>query len=96
MSDIDQRRLIPEESHSTSVIVQRAGVSVRQLYYWEAVGLLAPRYQRFGGRWFRRYRQEDLERVLEIKAWLDLGYSLEAVRRMQRAAAQEGAGSAMP
>lgn len=77
MSDIERG------SYSTCEIQRRTGITPRQLYYWESRGLLAPGYENFGKRRFRRYSERELERLLEIKAWLELGYSLEAVRRMQ-------------
>jgi len=73
-----------ELSYGTSEIVQKTGVTFRQLYYWESLGLVTPAYQRFGQRHFRRYGKRELERLLEIKAWLDFGYSLEAVRKMKK------------
>lgn len=67
--------------YGTSEIAYKTRVSLRQLYYWESIGLLRPCYQRFGRRLFRRYGEKDLERLLEIRAWLDMGFSLEAVRK---------------
>lgn len=83
MSDINQnsQKEKPPPTYSTSEIVQKTGVTLRQLYYWESIGLVSPARQQFGQRSFRRYRQQELERLLEIKAWLEFGYSLEAVRK---------------
>ncbi len=83
MSDIEQECETNSTGYGTSEILEKTGVTTRQLYYWESLGLLNPEFQRFGKRQFRRFRQKDLERLLEIKAWLDFGYSLEAVRKMQ-------------
>jgi DNA-binding transcriptional MerR regulator len=83
MSDIRQndQQTASNATFSTSEIMRETGITVRQVYYWEMIGLIRPAYQSFGQRRFRRYGQRELERILEIRAWLDLGYSLEAVRR---------------
>lgn len=91
MSDIVQNEPTPERceapvpgTFSISEISLKTGVTPRQLYYWESIGLLSPAYLKFGLRHFRRYAQKDLEKLFEIKAWLEVGYTLEAVRKMQK------------
>lgn len=69
-------------NYGTSEILEKTGISLRQLYYWETEGFIKPAYQRCGRRLFRRYREEDLERIFEIKAWLDLGFSLAGARKL--------------
>jgi len=82
---------LDEEAHrsvsngySVSAVVKKTGITPRRLYYWESLGLVSPIHQQCGERQFRRYSQEDVTAVLEVKTWLEVGYSLEGVRRMKR------------
>lgn len=66
---------------STCTVVRESGISTRQLYYWEMIGLVRPRYETFGMRRFRRYTISDLNLVRRAKELLDEGFTLDAVRR---------------
>ncbi|MSR77442.1 MAG: MerR family transcriptional regulator [Candidatus Omnitrophica bacterium] len=67
--------------HSTCTVSKESGLSVRQLYYWELIGLICPRYETFGMRRFRRYTEEDLSFLKVAKQLLDQGYTLQAVKQ---------------
>ena len=82
MSDIGQEGMTGT-TYSVSVISEKTGITPRQLYYWESIGLLSPPHLKFGRREFRRYGEKELEGLLEIKAWLEVGYTLDAVRKMR-------------
>lgn len=57
-------------------LAQRAGVTVRTLHHYEALGLLAPARSEAG---HRRYREADLRKLLRI-VWLRrLGFALEGI-----------------
>lgn len=61
---------------SPGELAQRAGVTVRTLHHYEALGLLAPLRSGAG---HRRYREADVERLLRI-VWLRrLGFALERI-----------------
>lgn len=61
---------------SPGELAQRAGVTVRTLHHYEALGLLAPARSEAG---HRRYREADVERLLRI-VWLrQLGFALERI-----------------
>ena len=66
---------------STCTVSKESGLSVRQLYYWELIGLICPRYETFGMRKFRRYTQGDLECLKMAKNLLDQGFTLQAVKQ---------------
>ena len=66
--------------YSTSNVLKECGISCRQLYYWELIGLIQPRYESFGMRRFRRYTRADLDLLREAKALMDGGFTLQAVR----------------
>ncbi len=69
-----------ETLYSTCTVIHQSGVSARQLYYWELIGLLQPRYETFGTRKFRRYTSQDLELLRSAKNLLDQGFTLQAVK----------------
>jgi DNA-binding transcriptional MerR regulator len=56
---------------------RRTGLTERQIRYYETQGLVAP--LRSAGRQ-RLFSLADVERLAEIKRWLDAGLSLKAVR----------------
>ena len=66
--------------YSTCNVLKACGISSRQLYYWELIGLLRPHYENFGVRRFRRYSESDLELIRRAKSMLDEGFTLQAVR----------------
>jgi DNA-binding transcriptional MerR regulator len=69
---------------SSSDITTRLNISLRQLYYWELKGIVKPRMLTMGSRQFKRYSNNDLETLRQIKSFLDQGYTLtSAVQRVQ-------------
>ena len=65
---------------STYTVSRDCGISIRQLYYWELIGIISPQYESFGTRRFRRYTGGDLRVLKQVKAWLDQGFTLQAIR----------------
>lgn len=59
------------------VVVQRTGLTPRQIRHYERFGLLAPDRSE-GGQ--RLYRTEDIERLLKVKELVARGLSLKAAR----------------
>ena len=68
---------------TSSELVKRAGISLRQLYYWELKlgGALRPKVLLQGHRAFRRYSERDAQLVHTIKELVDDGYTLQAAMR---------------
>ena len=62
------------------MVSRECGISTRQLYYWELIGLIRPHYETFGMRRFRRYTFENLQLLKQAKSLLDAGFTLQAVR----------------
>ena len=77
-------------SYSVSLAAKTIGVSPRQLYYWEVIGIVAPVYERFGSYAYRRYSQEDVGTLMKIKCFLDKGYTLRAAAQMVKSEARNG------
>jgi len=63
---------------STSTAARKANISIRQLYYWEQLGVIKPRYERFGLRQFRRYDKEDIDTLKRIRGLLSEGFTLKS------------------
>ena len=87
MSDKDRMELL----HSTYTVTKECGISTRQLYYWELIGIIRPHYETFGSRRFRRYTPEDIHLLKQVKNLLDEGFTLQAVRDRVLRPAQRGA-----
>jgi len=65
-------------TYTVGAIAKAAGLTVRTLHHWDAIGLLVPAER--GGNGYRRYGREDLMRLYRILALRRLGLSLEEVR----------------
>jgi DNA-binding transcriptional MerR regulator len=76
----DNRGIFMQLLHSTYTVTKECGISTRQLYYWELIGIIRPLYESFGTRRFRRYTPDDLEILKQVKALLDEGFTLQSVR----------------
>ena len=61
-------------------VAAAAGVTVRTLHHWDAVGLLVPSGRTASGS--RTYAPGDLERLQQVLTYRELGFSLEDVRRL--------------
>ena len=61
-------------------VAAAAGVSVRTLHHWDAVGLLVPSGRTAAG--YRTYSPDDLERLRQVLTYRELEFSLEDVRRL--------------
>ncbi len=67
-----------EKTYSVSLAAHTVGVSQRQLYYWEFIGIVKPAYIPFGSYSYRCYTQRDIARLIKVKHLLDAGYTLKA------------------
>lgn len=67
--------------YSIGDVRQATGLTERRIRYYETQQLIAP--QRTAGNQ-RMYSQKDLDRLLQIKRWLDEGFSLREVREKLR------------
>ncbi|KAB2897508.1 MAG: MerR family transcriptional regulator [Kofleriaceae bacterium] len=68
----------PPALYKVGELAQLAGVSVRTLHHYEAIGLLVPSSRTASAH--RLYARSDVERLMRIKALTSLGLSLEQVR----------------
>lgn len=88
----DQREQQNTEEIPTYTIEQVAtsmGLTKRTLRYYEEVGLLPPTGRTEGN--YRRYSEEDIERIKRIKELRDLlGFSLSDIRQLLQAEEERG------
>jgi DNA-binding transcriptional MerR regulator len=61
-------------------VARLAGLTVRTLHYWDAVGLLVPSGRTASG--YRLYGSTDLERLTRLLSYRELGFGLEQVARL--------------
>ncbi len=81
----------PEELPCLTIeqVAQRTGLTKRTLRYYEEVGLLPPT-DRTGGN-YRRYSEEDIKLLQQIKELRDLlGFSLNDIRKLLDAESERG------
>ncbi len=63
--------------HSVGRVAGLAGVTVRTLHHYDAIGLLSPSGRSAAGH--RRYDDADLDRLQRILFYRELGFPLEEV-----------------
>jgi DNA-binding transcriptional MerR regulator len=68
---------------SSSEVIRKLDISLRQLYYWELKGVIHPKVITQGSREFKRYSENDLETLRRVKEFIDQGYTLNSA--LQRA-----------
>lgn len=63
------------------MIVRKTGISQKQLYYWEKLGIIQPRFAVFGMRSFRQYSEADVEMIFRVVKYLKEGYHLRGAAK---------------
>lgn len=71
--------MAPRRNYQVSEVAHIAGVSVRTLHHYDAIGLLVPAERTEAG--YRVYGDDDLLRLQQILIGREQGLSLEAIRR---------------
>ena len=66
------------KSYTVSQLAKMAGVSVRMLHYYDALGLLAPSARTVAG--YRLYQEQDLLRLQQILFFKELDLPLGQIR----------------
>jgi len=78
-----------EQFYTIEQVANRTGLTKRTLRYYEEVGLLPPTGRTEGN--YRRYTEEDLQRLEQIKKLRDLlGFSLSDIRALLDAEDERG------
>jgi len=73
------------EIYGTAEVCRQVGISLRQLEYWILIGIVSPRLEQHGLKFFKRFNEQDIEILKQIKLLTDEGFlvsrALEKVRR---------------
>ena len=72
-------------AYTVSEVARLAGVSVRTLHHYDAIGLLSPSSRSEAS--YRLYERADLERLQQILFFRELGFPLEEISRLMGAKA---------
>ncbi|HET6464660.1 MAG TPA: MerR family transcriptional regulator [Nitrospiria bacterium] len=71
--------------YSTTDVCREVGISSRQLEYWILIGIVSPRLEKHGIKFFKRFNIQDIEILKQIKLLTDEGFlvsrALEKVKR---------------
>jgi len=70
----------PEAALTVGDIARLAGVTVRTLHHYDALGLVVPGERTDAG--YRLYRRPDVERLQEVLFFRELGFSLEQIKEI--------------
>jgi DNA-binding transcriptional MerR regulator len=66
-------KVLENQTYGPKDICNRVGISNRQLEYWVLIGVVEPLSEPHGVKVFRRFTQEDLEILLQVKKLTDEG-----------------------
>jgi DNA-binding transcriptional MerR regulator len=69
-----------DRAYTVGELAALAGVSVRTLHHYDAIGLLSPADRTTSG--YRVYRHEDLEQLQQILLYRELDFPLDAIGRL--------------
>ncbi|MBI3610102.1 MAG: MerR family transcriptional regulator [Nitrospirae bacterium] len=62
------------ELYGTSEVCRQVGISLRQLEYWILIGIVAPHLEQHGLKFFKRFSEQDLEILKQVKLLTDEGF----------------------
>lgn len=68
--------------HTVGSVAKAAGITVRTLHHYDALGLVSPSGRSAAG--YRLYEQSDVERLQEVLFFRELGLGLEEIRSALR------------
>jgi DNA-binding transcriptional MerR regulator len=68
------------EELTVGSLAELAGVTVRTLHHYDEIGLVVPPGRTAGG--YRTYGSAEVERLQEVLFYRELGFSLDAIRKM--------------
>lgn len=84
----------PSGLHQIGAVEDRVGLSQRTIRHYDEIGLVTPSGRSPGG--FRLYTDEDIDRLLHIKAMKPLGFTLEEHGELLQAHDLLEAGETLP
>jgi DNA-binding transcriptional MerR regulator len=73
------------EPYGTAEVCRQVGISLRQLEYWILIGIVIPRLEQHGLKFFKRFNESDVEILKQVKLLTDEGFlvsrALDKVRK---------------
>ena len=79
--------MINGDFSGTADVCRRVGISVRQLEYWILIGIVTPYQERHGLKYFKRFTEQHIEILKQIKLLTDEGFlvsrALEKIKKEQ-------------
>lgn len=71
--------------YGTAEVCRQVGITLRQLEYWILIGIVAPHLEQHGLKFFKRFTEQDIEVLKQIKLLTDEGFlvsrALEKVKK---------------
>lgn len=71
--------------YGTAQVCRQVGITSRQLEYWILIGIVSPRLEQHGLKYFKRFTETDVEVLKQVKLLTDEGFlvsrALEKVRK---------------
>jgi MerR family transcriptional regulator, thiopeptide resistance regulator len=75
--EVGDHAMTSENAYTVGEVARMAGVTVRTLHHYDAIGLVSPGGRTANG--YRRYGREDVERLARVLAYRELGFGLPEV-----------------
>lgn len=79
--------------YGTAEVCRQVGITLRQLEYWILIGIVAPGLEQHGLKSFKRFTEQDIEVLKQVKLLTDEGFlvsrALEKVKKDHPALFQE-------
>ncbi len=60
--------------YGANEVCKRVGLSARQLEYWVLIGVVKPASEQHGSKSFRRFTEQDVRVLKQVKAMTDEGF----------------------
>lgn len=84
----------PTDAHQIGAVEVRVGLSQRTIRHYDEIGLVTPSGRSTGG--FRLYTDEDIDRLIHVKAMKPLGFTLAESGELLDIRDRLEAGDALP
>jgi len=77
-------RLITEP-YGTAEVCRQVAISLRQLEYWILIGIVTPRLEQHGLKFFKKFTEQDVEILKQVKLLTDEGFMVSrALEKLKR------------
>lgn len=78
-------RMMSTETYGSTEVCRLIGISHRQLEYWILIGVITPITEQRGAKAFKRFTEEDLWVLKQVKELTDEGFLVSrAIEKLRR------------